>query len=65
VRARPRGACAAVMKRQRLLHSILCAKRHSSEGTNSQPLPLRPVILIGGLRPEVQQHRITNRPVFC
>ena len=35
--ARPRGARAAVMKQQRLLQSSLCAKRHSSEGTNSQP----------------------------
>jgi hypothetical protein len=36
-RERGRAARAAVMKRQRLLQSSLCAKRHSSEGTNSQP----------------------------
>jgi hypothetical protein len=31
------AARAAVMKRQRFLQSSLCAKRHSSKGTNSQP----------------------------
>ena len=38
-RARGRAARtrAAVMKRPRLLQRSLCAKRHSSEGTNSQP----------------------------
>ena len=36
-RGRAARARAAVMKRQRLLQSSLCAKRHSSEGTNSQP----------------------------
>jgi hypothetical protein len=35
--ARPRGARAAVMKRQRLLQASLCAMRHSYEGTNSRP----------------------------